>query len=86
MNMNENNINKELNNKILNNNDNNNGKDDDDDNNNNNHNIIINIEQPNININRYINEEFYPIVNNNHNINPDNIRMINIIGDGNCLY
>ena len=36
--------------------------------------------------NTFINEQFYPIVRNYKNINPNNIEIKEIIGDGNCLF
>ena len=35
---------------------------------------------------KYINEEFYPKARQKLNINPKNTKMVDIIGDGNCLY
>ena len=35
---------------------------------------------------KYINEELYPTVRNFENIKPSDIIIINIIGDGNCLF
>lgn len=36
--------------------------------------------------NTFINEQFYPIVRNYKNINPNNIEIKEIIEDGNCLF
>ena len=36
--------------------------------------------------NNFINEQLYPIVRNYKNINPNNIEIKQIIGDGNCLF
>ena len=36
--------------------------------------------------NYYINQELYPLIRNFKNINPDNLNIINITGDGNCLF
>ena len=44
------------------------------------------INSINILENRYINQQFYPIVRNRSNINPNNLRIENVIGDGNCLF
>ena len=34
----------------------------------------------------YINMELYPIIRNFYNINPKNVEIKSIIGDGNCLF
>ena len=34
----------------------------------------------------YINEKLYPLVRDHLNITPNNLRIIDVIGDGNCLY
>lgn len=34
----------------------------------------------------YINSEFYPLVRNFKNINPNNLEIINIIEDGNYMF
>ena len=38
------------------------------------------------NYRKFINEELYPLVTHNMNINPLYLRLINVIGDGNCLF
>ena len=35
---------------------------------------------------RYVNQELYPIVRQRLNINPNNININSIQGDGNCLF
>ena len=62
----------------------NNSENDDDNNNNPNNNKLQ--KQHQINIPNYINSEFYPIVRNYKNIDPKNLNLINLHGDGNCLY
>ena len=39
-----------------------------------------------INNKYYINMELYPIIRNFNNINPLNVEIKSIIGDGNCLF
>jgi len=41
---------------------------------------------PSLNSKSYINSELYPLVRNFNNINPNNLEIINIIGDGNCMF
>ena len=36
--------------------------------------------------NKYINQQLYPIVRYRGNINPNNLRIGNVLGDGNCLF
>ena len=45
-----------------------------------------NVNNNHNNFRNNLNEEFYPLIRNNKNINPIDINMINIIVDGNCLY
>ena len=33
----------------------------------------------------YINQRLYPLVDH-LNINPNNLRIVDVMGDGNCLY
>ena len=40
----------------------------------------------NNNFRKYINEEMYPVVRNHLNINPSNFNIVDVIGDGNCLF
>ena len=51
--------------------------------NNNPHNI--NNEKNSYSGNKFVNSEFYPIVKNHKDINPKNIVIKDVIGDGNCL-
>ena len=85
--------NKDKNNNILNENktdfscvDNNKDKNNKD----NNNNDYPNNNENNLNIipiqNYFINQELYPLIRNFKNINPDNLNIINITGDGNCLF
>ena len=67
----------------FNDNNNDNNSCDSDDNNNNPKNNNIHISNNN---NHYINEEFYPIIRIHSNIETKNFDLINITGDGNCLY
>ena len=34
----------------------------------------------------YINQQLYPLLRDHLNINPNNLRIVDIMGDGNCLY
>lgn len=46
-----------------------------------------NIEnKPILNFNKYINEALYPLIKQNHNISPSNIKHADIIGNDNCLF
>lgn len=63
---------------------NNNGNDNNNENKENNNNV--NNNKYNNNFRKYINEEIYPIVRNHLNINPSNINLVDVIGDGNCLF
>ena len=70
-------LNNEKNNKVIKSN-NENGE--------NNPNKNVNLINNNINFRKYINEEFYPILANNRNINAINLNIVDVIGDDNCLY
>ena len=52
--------------------------------------IIIILKKKNNNqiiyFNKFTNEELYPLVIHNLNINPQNIKLNDVKGDGNCLY
>ena len=58
----------------------------DNENDNNNHDNNINENSKRHSIRKYINEELYPLVNQRLNLNPINLNIIDVEGDGNCLY